>query len=535
MIKICEGLTIGCVLLVFLSSAGPVRAETSRADELAALQLVRASHLASTGRCAEAMRIALAAPSRDAETELLIGKCAIQEQDYASAASALERAGEQDPFLVGVNLYRGIALYHLEDYSAARAALARARADGEEVALLEFYNGLLLMRDDKPRESALAFERAAARGPNLVEPAASYYAALAWQSIDENEPLKSAVDRVANDEPGGPWALEAERLIELQAERHRGGQTGLQRWASLKVGAEYDSNVILRGTEVPLPGGLSSDNDWRGIWFLVLGAELFEVDLWTGGAMLSYTGDAHDDLSLLDQHYVTATAWLDRELRPTTLGRLRMDVGYGWIDEDPYLINLDLTALVEERWGKWGTSNCSLAGQFDDFRYDVEFSQPRITKEHADEVDQDGIGLLVGCQHQLPIVMAEILEPTLYGGYQFSSYFAKGIEWDHLAHAIHLGVRLGLPLEIDLDVRGTYIRRDFRGASFFAVREEGEETQEGPDRNDDSFQADVELSRELNDWIEISCRYQYLDNGSNAAAFDYERHIAGAYVELKFP
>ncbi|MBW2389813.1 MAG: hypothetical protein JRG89_15475 [Deltaproteobacteria bacterium] len=533
MIKTCGGLTIGCVLAVFLSSAGPVRAETSRADEMAALQSVRASHLAATGRCAEAMAIALAAPSRDAETELLIGKCAIQAQDYASAASALERAGEKDRFLVGVNLYRGIALYHLEDYSAARAALAGARAEGEEVALLEFYNGLLLMRDDKPRESALAFERAAARGPDLVEPAASYYAALAWQSLDENEPLNSAVDRVAEDDPGGPWALEAERLIELQAERHRGGQTGLQRWASLKVGAEYDSNVVLRGTEVNLPAGLSSDNDWRGIWFLVLGAELFERDLWTGGVMLSYTGDAHDDLSLLDQHYVTATGWLDREIRPTTLGRLRLDVGYGWIDEDPYLINVDLTALLEERWGRWGTTLCSLGGQFDDFRYDLEFEVAGTL--YNDEVDQDGIGLLVGCGHQLPIAMAERFEPTLYAGYVFSSYFAKGIEWDHLAHAIHLGVRVALPLKIDLDVRGTYTRRDFRDASFFAVLEEGEESQVGPDRNDDSFQADVELSRELNDWIEISGRYQYLDNGSSAAAFDYERHIAGAYVELKFP
>jgi hypothetical protein len=303
----------------------------------------------------------------------------------------------------------------------------------------------------------------------------------------------------------------------------------------LKVGAEYDSNVILRGTEVSLPLGLTSDDDWRGIWFLVLGAELFELDLWTVGAMLSYTGDAHDDLDLLDQHYVTATGWVDREIRATTLARLRMDVGYGWIDDDPYLINLDLTALVEERWGRWGTTRCSLAGQFDDFRYDIEFSFPGATEAFGDEVDQDGIGLRVGCGHRLPIAMAAKLEPTLYGGYLFSSYFAKGIEWDHVAHAIHLGLRVELPLQVDLDMSGTYTRRDFRSASLFAVEDEGEFAQVGADRNDDSFQANVELARELNDWIEISARYEYLDNGSSAAAFDYERHIAGAYVELKFP
>ena len=210
-----------------------------------------------------------------------------------------------------------------------------------------------------------------------------------------------------------------------------------------------------------------------------------------------------------------------------------MDVGYGSIDDDPYLINLDLTALVEERWGRWGTTQCSLAGEFDDFRYDLEFEVSGT--KYNDRLDQDGVGLQVGCAHQLPISMAARFEPTLYGGYFLTNYFAKGSEWDHLANEIHLGLRIQLPLEIDLDARGTYTRRDFRRASFFAVEEEGEESTVGPDRTDDSFQADVELSRELGNWIEISARYQYLDNGSNAAAFDYERHVAGAYVEFKFP
>jgi aspartyl-tRNA(Asn)/glutamyl-tRNA(Gln) amidotransferase subunit B len=56
----------------------------------------------------------------------------------------------------------------------------------------------------------LAFERAAATGPALVEPMASYYAALAWQSLDENEPLKAAVIRVEQNDPIGVWGKEAE-------------------------------------------------------------------------------------------------------------------------------------------------------------------------------------------------------------------------------------------------------------------------------------------------------------------------------------
>ncbi len=524
-----EGLTIACVLFVSLWSTGPSEAATGSAGEKAALQLVRASHLAATGRCSEAMTIAEASSPRDAVAERLIGKCAIQAREYGKAISALDRAAEMNRSLAGVNLYRGIALYHLEDYTGARAALDRARVVGEEAALLDFYKGLLLLRDDDPRESALAFERAAARAPELVEPVASYYAALAWQSLDESEPLNSAVARVEEEEPDGLWALEAERLMLQQAERHRAGRMGLQRWAVLRVGAEYDSNVVSRGANSVLPAGISSDNDWRGVWALTLGAEVFEVEKWTGGAMFNYTGNAHDDLDDFDQHYLTTTAWLDRELRATTLARLRLDLGYGWIGDDSYLLNLDLTGTVEERWGKRGVTSCSLVAGFNDYRYDIALATP----VYNGWVDQDGVELTLGCDHELPLSQVKQLEPSLYGGYYFTSNFADGAEWDHLAHAIQLGAKANLPLRIELDVSGTYTRRDFREASFFTVGDE--ESTLGPHRKDNSVQVAVELARELNDWIEVSGRYEYTDNGSSAGAFDYKRHVGGAYVEVKFP
>ena len=83
------------------------------------------------------------------QTEMLIGKCSVEAQDYGTAIAALDRAANLDPSLVGVNLYRGISLYHLDDYDAARSAFGNARTVGEDTALLDFYNGLLLFREDK--------------------------------------------------------------------------------------------------------------------------------------------------------------------------------------------------------------------------------------------------------------------------------------------------------------------------------------------------------------------------------------------------
>lgn len=526
-----ERLIYGWVLLaIFLSVGLEAAAESRAADERAALQRVRASHLAATGRCEEAIRLASALADRDAATELMLGKCAIQAQQYGRALEALDRAKALDPDTVGVELYRGIALYHLEDYTASGEALANARAVDEEAALLEFYQGLLFLRNDQPRESALAFERAAARGPELVEPVASYYAALAWQSLNENEPLDGAVARVREEDPDGAWADEADKLVELQAERFRGGQTGLQRWFGARVGVEYDDNVTLSGGDgefrIDLDGSevsISREEDYRTVWSAVLGAELFEIDEWTFGSQLSYAGNAHDDLDDFDQHYLALTSWVDREIRATTFARGLLTAGAGWIDNDPYLYHLTLGGLIEERWGRPGTTRCQLDIQLNDYRYDLP-----VIEENRKRVDQDGVEVRAGCEHELPLTFLLDFEPSVYGGYQFSSYFANGSSWDHIANRIHLGLLFELPFEIDVDARGTYTRRDFEHASYYA-----EVATRGPDRNDDALHAQVSFVKELTSFLDLEARYEYLDNGSNTEVFDFKRHIAGLYLELE--
>ena len=38
----------------------------------------------------------------------------------------------------------------------------------------------------------------------------------------------------------------------------------------------------------------------------------------------------------------------------------------------------------------------------------------------------------------------------------------------------------------------------------------------------------------VNDWLSVSTRYFYLNNDSNAAVYDYDRHVVGAYVTVSF-
>ena len=58
----------------------------------------------------------------------------------------------------------------------------------------------------------------------------------------------------------------------------------------MRAGLEYDSNVMLNGNSVPLPQGISDEDDGRGVWFLEGGAELFRTDNWSGGLVGNYAG-----------------------------------------------------------------------------------------------------------------------------------------------------------------------------------------------------------------------------------------------------
>jgi hypothetical protein len=522
-----EGLTWLCLLLVVVCSVGAATA--AEIDERRQVQLVRAGHMAAQGDCAEAIALLETANAHDLNSEITIGKCAIKIADYEKAAEALGRAHELDPNSAHANLYRGIALYHLGDYRGARTALERAQIAGEEAALKEFYSGLLLLREGEHRQSALAFERAATTGPELVEPVASYYAALAWQSLDENEPLKAAVARVGENDAQGIWGQEAENLMELQAERLRGSQRGLHRWIIAEGGIEYDSNVILRGAGVPRPSDISDDGDFRGVWTLGVGSELFTAGRFTGGVALAYMGAAHVDLKDFDQHFLQVTGWLDYEFSAIILGRIITDFAGGWLDGDSYLWNFDVAGEVEVRWGRPGTSQFDLRVRRDDFLYDDALSADFSIYDSL--LNQDGTDLSVGLEHDYPLSR---IEAAIYGGYHFNHFGAKGSQWDHVGHRVEVGARILLGWQVELDSSFSYTRRRFDNPSIYDLNGVNR-LPDLKDRRDNALQVDVELARDIGRWFEVSLRYQYLDNGSNSDTFNYKRHIGGAYIEIEIP
>ncbi|MBW2275041.1 MAG: tetratricopeptide repeat protein [Deltaproteobacteria bacterium] len=523
---------VGGALLAILGFL-VLAADAGAGDRSDVLRL-RAENLAAAGRCDEALSVlerASAEAPQDARIRALTGRCDLELRRYDAAAASLERARAIDPSLPSIDLLLGVVRYHLEDYKGARSAFDEARKQDEisksDAALIDLYGGLLLLRDKDTREAALAFERARARNAQAVEPVASYYAALSWQSLDETEQVEEALDRVLEEQQTGPWADEARKVLAVEKKRREARNPKPRRWAGVRAGAEYDSNVVLLGAGVPLPPTISDESDTRVVWNANLGTELMRKERDGAGVMLNYTGFHYLELDQYDQHYPSISGWYDHAFDRETQIRVRGDFGYGWIGGDPFVLGGDLVFDVDHEWSRYGSTRFYLEGYYNDFRYKIDVQWPEV----REGLNQDGGGPRAGAIHTLPVRGDDT---ELYGGLEYTYNITKGTEFDFMALDVRLGVRARLPWELDLDVMGGFIYRPFDNPSWYypGATVDGPA---GPDRQDDVWRATAVLSKEIIAPLSLTLRYEYTDNNSNVDVYNYTRHIAGGYFSLAWP
>ena len=208
-------------LLLLLALVGTAHA----ADEAQVLRL-KGEQLAAQDRCAEALpalREARRLDPDDAGAALLEGQCAIREGSYADAVTALEQARQLDPGLAEAAGFLGVAHYHLGDIDRAAEELKEAERglppDSPALAQVYLYRGLVLLERADAAQAAADLERASSLAPELVDPAATYFAGRAWQAAADRERADQALRRVIEQAPGTVWAREAELALETRVRR----------------------------------------------------------------------------------------------------------------------------------------------------------------------------------------------------------------------------------------------------------------------------------------------------------------------------
>ncbi len=514
------------------------------------------------GRCDRALQKLSALEGLESRARLLVAQCRIRKGLYPDALADLDRArGDRDLTTqqVGdIELYRGVALYHLERYTEAAAALDSAEGLTSQTAQLALYRGLLSLREGDDDRAAPALERAARLSPRLTEPVASYYAGLAWQGASERRRAREAFQRVIDIDGDGPWGKEAKKLLattELFPYFVRGS-----------AGMEFDSNVVLRGDNVTetIEGRNAlttvGEEAWRGVWEIDGGVQIFSAGDWTGGVIASYFGNAHIDVQDLNTHYPTVGGYLANRLGPNTVAQARYQFGHAWVDEQPYLTTHTGEASLSHTWETAGTtvvvadiiSNDLLFRPFgvpDAALGDVGTCQaqnpvagcsPLGVRERR-ERKRDGMGYGGALEHRylvpLPSAIGAALEELEVGaGYRFRYYDARGEEWQHMSHIVSAGLELEFPLDFSFATSASYEYRDFENPSTFPDSETigVPYALSSDDREEHEVNFEAEIEKDITDNFSVSTRYSYLNNDSNREVYEYDRHIVGGYFNFRF-
>jgi hypothetical protein len=505
---------------VLVSLLGPA----SLADEIDNVLVMRAADLESQGRCAEAVEVYRGSDRQSAHLALIAGRCQVRTKDYAGAVDTLDPARNLPDASPEVDLYLGVSEYHLGLLDDARASLDRAKARGEDGALLELYTGLLKLQGDDARGAALALERARRADSRAVEPVASYYAWVAWRNADDEERAEAALARVREQDPDGPWIAEAERVLAGEPSETPNF------WLNAEAGLEYDSNVTIRGggvNQVFINGDtVSGKDDGRGIWTLDGGSELFRNEKWSGGVLGAYTGTANFDISEFDAHYPVAGTWLDHHFGPQTTLRGRYDFGYAWVNYDPYVLSNVLSATLFQGWDEAGNTELTFSAGFYDFKYDRLDPTPGDPTTQIHDIDQDGTGLSVELLHRVEVGFEDL---EARAGYRYTNYDADGGEFDYNAHRFLAGFDLTLPFEVMWDSWGAFTYQPYRHTSVYAKA-----GQAGPTHRDRVWEFGTEFEKFVTEDVSVLARYRFIDTGSNTDVYDYDRHVVGAYVRIRF-
>ncbi len=507
--------------------------------------------LAREGRCSAAIPLLSADPSTasDVAAASLLGRCLSRSGEYAEAVTWLTRARELAPDDADLALDQGVALYNLSDRPAARRALAQAEGAGCARPELPLYQGLIALDDSEDERAAVLFSRARDLAGDAVEPVASYYEGLALSRNGSPDAARSALERVRDEWPETEWAEAADKALS------RLGERDLRRWASLRVGFEWDDNAVLRGRGVRLPDEIPGDSDERLVWTLSAGADLVRTDEWLVSGALTYQGNEHDSLDDFDIHYPSLLLWADRSITPDWSLRVLGSAGYAWVGGDPFLATHRAEASLFRVDDGGGVTRLTARFDRDNYLFEnasipdsgtpaclLAFSPcSPVGVDEERERNRDGNQWSAGIDHTRP-VWNDRIEVT--AGIRWVRFSARGQEYTYQGPVLRASVFAPLGPDWDLRAAAAWASRSFRHPSTFpepidpltaTQLANGQAYRlRATDRTEHETRVEVTIGRKIGEQGRLELQWHYQDNDSTTSVFDFDRHRIGAYFIVGF-
>lgn len=459
----------------------------------------------------------------DVQAWYFLGLSQLDQGKYAPSIESFDQAVRLDPTLTEVRAARAKAHIALKQYDQANADIAEFSADPKWRAQAEYLKGQIYYAQGDLDKAAASFEIARAQG-GVEQESAEFYQGLTYLR------MRDLVKARAIYREAGTGGADRDPTVAAASRQLDGVLAGQQRaprpWElQLTASYEYDTNVMLLGSNVALPGQISGDNDSRlmlqprGSYTLYRNSK-FDVGV-EGNGYFTF----QQDIPSFDIASYQAGPYMNYKLADNLYASARYGFNYIEFGHESYLTRNLLTPQLT-----WVQPNKGYTSAY------YQLQNNAFKDQENTPFDRDGNNHVFGIVQgfTLPALFQEGEKSNLEFNYRFTYQDTQGEEYYGYLNTLGVVYYTPLPFwKLRADVGATVTFEDYQNPSLF------DDPIGRESRSDWEYVFSAGLTKEIFKNASIRVDYAYTNRNSNVEfagqkPFEYDRHVFGARFVYSF-
>jgi len=405
----------------------------------------------------------------------------------------------------------GAQAFQQQDFGGAVSGFLALLDEHPDDPLILRYIGMSYDRLGQYGEAVAAFDLALAVTPGDIP--TLFFLGVSEYNLGSFPRAQAAFNEVAAaaaDTDYGASAREFLAAIEANVTQVT-APPEVDRWdAYVQLGAQYDDNVLAT-PEVFEDGPVENRDSGRVFEYVSAGYTLINSGSWhlrlEGNGYFSQHLDAafkSNDIQALGAAAMLSYAGSIGAI--AVVPAVRYDFRSNFLKTNDFSFGHGVALTIDAGWTDWLKTHVFYRVAIDDFDFDGD--EPPITS-------RDGFAYNAGL---IQYIVFEFLNRagSLSAGYEYSDRNAEGDFFDSYVHTAHGALQLPLPLDLTLDVSGSY------GWDHFPNYVSGED---GIVRRTDIYTASAALSRPITDTVSLSFSFSYTREDSDDSNLSYSRKV----------
>ncbi|MCC6238718.1 MAG: tetratricopeptide repeat protein [Phycisphaerales bacterium] len=456
----------------------------------------------------------------DVQAWYFLGLAQLDQGKYNDSVASFDQALRLDPTLTEVHAARAKAHIALQQYDLAGNDIAEFENDPAWQAQAAYLKGQIYYARGDLDQAARSFEVARKAG-GVEEESAEFYQGLTYLRMRDLVRARSIYREAglggADRDP--TVAAASRQLDDVLASQQRSSRP----WElQITTGYEYDTNVLLIGSNIALPTEISNREDGRFV-LQPRGSYSFyrkpNIDV---GVEANGYFTFQQDITSFDISSYQIGPYVNYKLAENLHASARYGFNYVEFGHEKYLTRHLITPQLTLINPKGGYTSAYFQYQLNDFA--TEYDDPLKT------FDRDGNSYVLGLVQGIPV-------PSLFDAqqkanidlsYRVTYQDTQGQEYQGILQTLGVAYYTPLPFwNLRLDLGGTLTYEAYRNPSQFD--DPGNRSR----RRDLEYVLSIGVTHKINDKASLRVDYAYTNHNSNIEMtgsgdpFDYNRSIVG--------